>query len=196
MRLRLCHALWRSSSAAWLPRFESAPLPCALSDFLGAVVAHRRILVQRLPAPLTLPRRAPRNLPPPLPRHAFRLHRPPIRILQTPRSTRFHPCPLTPSFSVPSELNAQLHAFSTVLMSEDFPFSLFYSPIPVHRYSSSTILIAPLSSNTTSNALPFFSMMSPNIFSCTRATACSFTISSTARNATIIACREGHASKN
>src|SRR5689334_8408580 len=80
-----------------------------------------------------------------------------------------------------------------------FPFFVIHSdsliPIP-YLYSSSTIRNAPCSSNATSKLLPFFTTISPNIFSCTSSTACSFTISSTARNATIIACREGQASKN
>src|SRR6266850_1618037 len=65
-----------------------------------------------------------------------------------------------------------------------------------YLYSSSICLIPPLSSNAKSNILCFRTRISPNCFSCASATACSFTISSTARNATIIACREGHASKN
>src|SRR5216684_5638137 len=74
---------------------------------------------------------------------------------------------------------------------------IFFSPLATsYLYSSSICLIPPLSSNTKSNILCFRTKISPNCFSCTSATACSFTISSTARNATIIACREGHASKN
>src|SRR5579863_5112534 len=76
------------------------------------------------------------------------------------------------------------------------PVTNYRSPITSYLYSSSTCRIAPFSSSTASNALAFFNKISPNCFSCTIAMACSFTISSTARNATIIACREGHASKN
>ena len=56
--------------------------------------------------------------------------------------------------------------------------------------------MAPLASKATSKALAFFTRMSENCLSWARATAWSFTISRTARNATIIACREGQASKN
>src|SRR3981189_3336179 len=65
-----------------------------------------------------------------------------------------------------------------------------------YLYSSSICLIPPASSNAKSNILCFRTRISPNCFSCTSATACTFTISKTAKNATIIACREGHASKN
>src|SRR5260370_40801395 len=65
-----------------------------------------------------------------------------------------------------------------------------------YLYSSSICLIPPLSSKTKSNILCFRTKISPNCFSCTSATACNFTISKTAMNATIIACREGQASKN
>src|SRR5439155_11036046 len=69
-------------------------------------------------------------------------------------------------------------------------------PTLTYLYSSSISLIPPASSKTKSNILCFLTRISPNCFSCTSATACSFTISRTARNATIIAWRDGQASKN
>jgi hypothetical protein len=63
-------------------------------------------------------------------------------------------------------------------------------------YSWSMWRIAPFSSKATSKALDFLTRMSANCFSWVRSTAWSLTISRTAKNATIMAWREGQASKN
>src|SRR5579859_1650304 len=74
--------------------------------------------------------------------------------------------------------------------------SLFFNYFNFYWYSWSMWRMAPFSSKATSKALAFFTSMSANWFSWARSTAWSLTISRTARKATIMAWREGQASKN
>jgi len=73
---------------------------------------------------------------------------------------------------------------------------LFSSLATSYLYSSSICLIPPASSNTKSTSYASAPKYPQTASPAPSATACNFTISSTARNATIIACREGQASKN
>ena len=158
MWLQLGHVFGRPSSAARSPLFESASLPRALPDFLGAIIAHRGITIKRLPAPFALSCGAPRDLPPPLPGHPFHFNRGPIRILQAPRPARL--CLHASIPCLPFPLCGLLDCLLPVPRDSSSCFSLFSShfhfPISAYRYSSSTIRIAPFSSNTTSKDLPFF----------------------------------------
>ena len=158
MWLRLGHALGRPSSAARFPRIESAPVPRALPDFLSAVIAHRGIAIQRLPAPFAFPCGAPRNLPPPLPGHTFYFNRGPIRILQAPRPARFCLHGSIPRLLFPlcELLDCLLPGPRDSSSCFSRSSSHFHFPISAYRYSSSTIRTAPFSSNTTSKDLPFF----------------------------------------
>src|ERR1700687_390991 len=61
---------------------------------------------------------------------------------------------------------------------------------------SASMRRVPDSSKAVAKDLDFLIRISPNCFSWERATACSLTISRTARKATIMAWREGQASKN
>src|ERR1019366_8341462 len=82
-----------------------------------------------------------------------------------------------------------IHCHSSFVSTEKSLYK-YCSSISVSGFSD------PSAANTVSNILCFLSRISLKCSDCISTTACSRTISSTARNATIIAWRVAHASKN
>src|SRR5712692_5371746 len=82
------------------------------------------------------------------------------------------------------------------LVERAFEFSRYDRQLYCSSISFSGWLSGSPPAKTTSNILCLRSRISPNSCCCTITTACSRTSSSTARNATIMAWREGQASKN